>query len=213
MDPLTQRWQQLENDRSVGVPALRDPTVMTPACGGLRVRREYAARDAINSRAWDFFHATPPTRTSSENLARAPNPVYMDMNPISARNNTVQYRNQMEYMPDPPRAATTAADLGIAPRAGAVAAPPSTYSTNPYLQRMDVGGSEARNVIRELRSAVVEDNRERATDTDRYLAERQFSDRWLPPVAAADAASLQAYELLKPRVDDWRSMRNTGGSS
>ena len=59
-------------------------------------------------------------------------------------------------------------------------------------------------MIRELRSAVVEDNRERATDAARALAERQFTDRWLPARSSADAASLQAYELLRSKPDEWR---------
>lgn len=205
MDPITSRWQAYNKEQNIGTPALFDPTTMAPSCSALRIRREYAARDAINSRAWDFFHATPPTRTSSEDLVRSPVPAYMDVNPISARNNTVQYRNQPEYIPDPPRRATKAADLGVAAAAGSISTPAPTFSTNPYTQRLDAEGSDSRNMIRELRSAVVEDNRERATDSDRLLNERQFYDRWMPPMAATDAASLQAYELLRPKQDDWRS--------
>jgi hypothetical protein len=55
-----------------------------------------------------------------------------------------------------------------------------------------------------MKAAVYEDNRELATDTDRSLTQRQFQDRWLPPKAAADIQSLQAYELLRPKQDDWR---------
>jgi hypothetical protein len=177
---------------------LHDPTALSPACGGLRVRREYGARDAVNSRAWDYFHATPPTQTSSDDLRRRGAPVYMDMNPICARTATNKYRAQPEYIPDPPRAATTGAPTA-SPRA-----PSDSFSANYYTQRLDAGGSDGRNMIRELRSAVVEDNRERALDADRALISRQFYDRWLPAVAATDAASLQAYELLKPKQDDWR---------
>lgn len=202
MDPVTERWATFEKERSVGVPSLYDPTAAPNCTGGLRIRREYGARDAINSRAWDFFHATPPTQVSAQGLRAKNAPIHMDMNPISSRTNTVQYRNQMEYMPDPPRAATTAS--GIAPPPGPLVAPASTFSTNPYTQRLDAGGSDARNMIRELRSAVTEDNREATTDADRSLVARQFTGRWLPPVASADASSLQAYELLRPKQDDWR---------
>jgi len=187
MDPLTQRWDSYEKERRFGNPALHDPTVITPVAGGVRIRREYGARDAINSRAWDNFHATPPTAISTDNLrADTRNPKYMDMNPICSRTNTVQYRNQPEYLPK---------DSTV----------PNKFSTNPYTQRLDVGGADARNVIRELRSAVSEDNRERDVETDRLLAQRQFYDRWLPAATAIDAASLQAYELLRPKQDDWRS--------
>jgi hypothetical protein len=70
---------------------------------------------------------------------------------------------------------------------------------------MDAGGADARNMMRELRGAVVEDNRERQIDASRHLAERQFDDRWLPAKTAADASALQAYELLRPKQDDWRN--------
>jgi hypothetical protein len=201
MDPLSSRWAEYEKEKRAFVPALHDPTTMPGACGGLRVRREYAARDSINSRAWDFFHATPPTQTASADLKR---PVYMDMNPICSRTNTVQYRNQQEYFPDSARASTKAGDLGIPPPAAGVSAPANTFNSNPYTQRLDAGGDDSRNMIRELRGAVVEDNRERQMDASRLLTERQFYDRWLPPVAATDASSLQAYELLRPKQDAWR---------
>jgi hypothetical protein len=199
------RWQQIENDRRFGMPALHDPTCMAPSVSsGLRVRREYAARDGINSRAWDFFHATPPTQTASEDLAKRGAPVYMDMNPIPSRNATAQYRNQPEYMPDPPRPTTTAKDLGIPPPSGPIPKPADNFSGNYYTQRLDAGGFDSRNMIRELQGAVSEDNRDRDTDASRLLNQRQFYDRWLPPRAAVDASSLQAYELLRPKTDDWK---------
>lgn len=210
MDPLQQRWADFEKSRTdVGVPAMYDPTAMAPMCGGLRIRREYVARDAINSRAWDFFHATPPTQTASANLVSQARDgrglVYMDMNPINSRTNNVKYRLQPEYIPDPSRGAPTNADLGVPPPVTtATRLPPAQFSLNEYTQRLDAKGEYSRNMVRELRSAVTEDNRERQVDADRALAARQFYDRWLPAVAATDAASLQAYELLKPKRDDWR---------
>lgn len=204
MDDRLNRWAAFEQDRTIGVPSTFDPTA-GPGCSGVRIRREVLARDSINSRAWDFFHATPPMQVSSEGLRTKQGPLHMDMMPISSRLNTVQYRIQPSYMPDPPRGAATADSLGIAPAPGPIPVPPTTFSTNPYTQRLDAGGSDARNMIRELRSAVQEDNRELQTDADRALTARQFTDRWLPPVAAADAGSLQAYELLRPKQDDWRT--------
>lgn len=204
MDPLTNRWAAIDADRRSYAPALHDPTSMTPACGGLRVRREYAARDAINARAWDNFHATPPTQVSSADLKQAGRPVYMDMNPINSRCDVGNYRAQIQYIPDPPRAATTASMLGVPPLPAGVKPPAPTFSANPYTQRLDAGGDDERNMMRELRGAVVEDNRERQIDADKLLAQRQFYDRWLPAQTATDAASLQAYELLRPKTDDWR---------
>jgi hypothetical protein len=104
----------------------------------------------------------------------------MDMNPVGSRKSAVQFRHQLDYMPD-------------------ASLPPAKNSTNPYLQRMDAEGSEARNIVREFRDAVTEDNRERDLESSKRLTERQFQDRWLPKQAADDAASLQAYELLRPK--------------
>jgi hypothetical protein len=200
------KWEELEREKRAHMPALYDPTAFQPACTVLRVRQESNGRDAINSRSWDFFHATPPTQISATELKHKNAPVYMDMNPICSRTNAVQYRIQPSYIPDPPRAATTSDALGVPPPATSVQAPSDTFSGNPYTQRMNAGGYEARNMLRELRGAVVEDNRERGVDAARALAARQFNDRWLPPQAGTDLASLQAYELLRPKQDEWRSM-------
>lgn len=210
MNPFETRWASLTAERlSGGGAALPDPTAVGPACGGLRIRREGAARDTINSRAWDFFHATPPTQVASATLeshARSiGRAVYMDMNPINSRTSDVKFRLQPEYMPDPARAPPRAGDLGVPGAVSGLREPSNKFSENYYTQRLDAGGSDARNMIRELRSAVTEDNRERSVDADRALAARQFYDRWLPARTAVDAASLQAYELLRPKQDDWRS--------
>ena len=170
-----------------------------------RVRKEYVARDMVNSRQWDVFLATPATQTSSQEIqSRRSNPVYMDMNPIPTRTNTVQYRVQPQYMPDPPRGTTVASDLGIPPLPTPVQKPSESFYGNSYTQRLDSAGADAKNMIRELYGAVVENNTEREMDACRVLAERQFSDRWLPAKAATDLASLQAYELLRTKSDEWR---------
>lgn len=198
------KWEEMEREKRAHVPAMYDPTALQPTCQVLRVRQEYNGRDAINSRSWDFFHATPPTQISERGLQTKNAPVYMDMNPICSRTNTVQYRIQPSYIPDPPRGATTTNSLGVPPPPSAIEFPADKFSGNAYTQRLNAGGQDARNMIRELRGAVVEDNRERGVDAARALAARQFNDRWLPPRAAADLASLQAYDLLRPKQDDWR---------
>jgi hypothetical protein len=208
MDPIQARWEAITHDRITGQERpLPDPTTMAPGISGLRIRREFTAREAINSRAWDSFHATPPTAISTDMLKDKNEPLYMDMNPINSRTNTVQYRIQMQYVPDPVRGSTSVSS-GIAPPAAPPAPPPATFSQNPYLQRLDATAEDARNVIRELRGALVEDNRERANDSDRSLVQRQFVDRWLPQRTAADAAGLEAYELLRPKQDEWRTGAN-----
>ena len=172
----TNRWEDIQSTRGIGFPPLQDPThMMVPTCSALRIRREPNSHDFINSRLWDNFHATPPTQISSDDSGK-----FMDMNPVGSRKNTGMFRHQLDYMPNN--------DL-----------PPRNNSENPFLQRMDATGDEARNIVREFRDAVVEDNRERELESSKKLTERQFQDRWLPPQAAADAASLQAYELLRPK--------------
>ncbi len=178
------KWTQFQQERGIGFAPIQDPTqMMIPQCSALRIRSEPNSRDFMNSRLWDSFRATPPTQVSSEMLQTKNGPTYMDMNPISSRTNTVKYRVQPEYMPD-------------------VEKPSEKNSTNPYLQRLDAQGADARNIARELRGAVTEDNRERERESNKKLIERQFVDRWLPQVAAADATSLQAYELLRPKQYD-----------
>lgn len=177
------KWDQLQPMAGGNFPPVRDPTQMEiPTCSALRIRREQNGRDFVNSRLWDNFHATPPTQTSSDHLKKTADPKFMDMNPTGTRKGTGQFRNQLDYMPD-----TTL--------------PTDKNSQNPYLQRLDAQGSDARNIVREFRSAVTEDNRERDVDAARRLADRQFSDRWIPPQAAKEAelATLQAYELLRPK--------------
>jgi len=188
MDP-SKKWEEIEQERRYGFHPPPDPTFQQPL-QVTRIRKEYNARDQVNSRQWDFFHATPPTITSSEEVKQHDgNPIYMDMNLIPTRINAVQYRVQPEYIPDT--------------KSGQYSVPPP-FSQNAYTQRLDSEGSDARNMIRELRGAIHENNTENQIEADRLLTERQFSDRWLSPKAAVDIQSLQAYELLRPKHNDWR---------
>jgi Sec-independent protein translocase protein TatA len=175
------RWEKLQESRGVGFPPVREHVQMEiPICSALRIRREDNGRDFMNSRIWDNFRATPPTQTSSEALQKSEEPRFMDMNPQSSRQSVGQFRFQQEYMPGNE-------------------VPSSTNSTNPYLQRLDAAGSDARNIIREFRSAVTEDNRERDVEASKKLNQRQFQDRWLPPQITEEVSSLEAYELLRPK--------------
>ena len=159
-----------------------DPTAMAPVCGGLRVRREYVARDAINSRAWDFFHATPPTQTASANMISQARDgrglVYMDMNPINSRTNGVKYRLQPEYIPDPTRSATTNADLGVPPPATATRLPPLQFSANEYTQRLDAKGDYSRAIW--------------CAKCDRPLQKTIANAKWMPIVPWLHGNSMTA---------------------
>lgn len=207
MHPSHAKWDEIEREKRFGYSSPPDPTIIVPQ-NVVRVRKEYIARDMINSRQWDFFHATPPTQIATANIDPK-NPMYMDMKPIPSRTNAVQYRVQPEYIPDPPRGTTKSSDLGIPPLPAKVEKPPGSFYGNSYTQRLDSEGSDARNMIRELRGAVTENNTENQMDADRLLAMRQFSDRWLPPKTGTDIASLQAYELLRAKPDDWRNANFT----
>jgi hypothetical protein len=178
---MEQRWQNIQSERNLGFPPIIDPTQFAgPQCSGLRIRKEVNSRDYMNSRMWDSFRATPATQVSADMLQEKNGPNYMDMNPIPSRKSVQQFRFQPEYMP------TTTV-------------PPKENSTNPYLQRLDAAGSDSRNIVRELRGAVTEDNRERDVEANKRLTERQFIDRYMPAKMAADINSLEAYELLRPK--------------
>jgi hypothetical protein len=171
------RWEDIQASRGMGFAPVIDPTGMgIPTCSALRIRREPNSHDFINSRLWDNFHATPPTHVSSEDGAGK----FMDMNPENSRNTTVKFRHQLDYMPTNQL-------------------PPRENSENPFLQRLDARGDDARNIVREFRDAVVEDNRELSLESSKKLTERQFQDRWIPTQLAEEAAVLQAYELLRPK--------------
>ena len=177
------------------------PTSMPPAeISALRIRREGNSRDTVNSRLWDNFHSTPPLFVSSDVLKHTSidNPRFNDMNPISSRTNVIDYRRQISYMPDKP-IKVNASGLSE-PSKISYELPPSLPSTNPYLSRLDPAGDDSRNIIRELKSAVVEDNRDRMIDSSRLLIQRQFSsDRYLPKKSIESASEMIAYELLRTK--------------
>lgn len=167
-------------------PPVQDPTqIKIPISASARIRFEPNTRDAINSRIWESIQYDTKSPNTAE-IATANNPVFFDMNPINSRTSNNNYNQQTQYFPDPPRTAATGA-----------AAP-----NKAYLQRLDPV-NDARNIPREMRGAVNEDNRTQDIDASRKLAERQFNYRFLPAEQAAPIASLQAYELLRPKTDDY----------
>jgi hypothetical protein len=182
---LESRWESLQKERTTaigsGFPLVQDPRIMSQSCmTSLRIRKEPNGRDYMNARLWDSFRATPATEVSADMLQTKEGPKYMDMNPIPSRNDKKNFRYQPTYMPSNE-------------------IPTEKKSLNPYLQPLNVeDGNDGRNLIRELRTAVEEDNREREVETGRRITERMFSDRWLPPQAAED---FQAYELLRPKLN------------
>ncbi len=79
-------------------------------------------------------------------------------------------------------------------------------SQNPYFSKYDVA-SDSRNVARELRGAVSEDVVDRGMRQNQSLLGRMFqSTRWVPAehVEEKGLNSLDTYELLRPKQDDWK---------
>ncbi len=78
-----------------------------------------------------------------------------------------------------------------------------SLSQNSYFDKFDVAG-DSRNVVRELRSAVTEDIVDRGVRESQKLLQREIQSRWLPPQFAEDNQldSLQAYELMRPKIND-----------
>ena len=177
-----------------------EPTAMPPAeLSALRIRREGNARDSVNSRIYDNFHATPPLLIASDVLKSTTDPRFMDMNPICSRTNVVDYRRQISYFPDNVIKVDSSGLTKVSKPIYEL--PPALPSSNPYLSRLDPAGDDSRNIIRELRSAVVEDNRDRLIDSSRILLERHFTSKYLPPKAASEASEINAYELLRSKTD------------
>ena len=195
------RWTTYAEQTREWNPPLNDPTkINIPMSASARIRFEPNSRDAINSRIWESIQYDTKS-PNSEDIKSAASPVYQDMNPLSARTSSNNYNQQAQFFPDPPRPSTRG---GVVPPAAAPRQEPGLIK-NTYLQRLDAE-QDARNIPREMRSAVYEDNREREVDAARLLSERQFSSRFLPDDQAEKVATIQAYELLRPRSDDYNKV-------
>ena len=186
------RWNSISDEMRRGNPPLHDPTkINIPVSASARIRFEPNSRDAINARIWESLKYDVKEPNSAD-IALANAPVVQDNNPISARGSTQNYNKQAQFFPDPPRTRESAGQ-------------PSQQSglvKNPFLQRLDAT-QDGRNIPREMRAAVYEDNLDRQIDTSKILAERHFSHRFLPEQQAAAIQSIQAYELLRPKTDDY----------
>jgi len=143
----------------------------------IRTRKEASTKDTVNARFFEQWQTDAPTRMNDVSGAK----VLLDMNPISSRNATLDYRQSQPFVASGPQ-------LGM----------------NPYFDRYDPL-ADPRNTIRELRNAVYEDKTgERGTVEARRMLERGFTSRWLPEgfVQANNMDSLTSYEILRPKTDD-----------
>jgi hypothetical protein len=186
--PVGQAFRKEE--RSV----LNEPVVTEkPALSaGIRVRVEPNSRDAMNTRILEQMPFTAARNITPNNILLANKPLVQEMNPIDSRRGVNSYKQAVEFFPD----ADT--QTGIQPKMKA----PSPFMQNPYLQRMDAQ-NEPRQIARELRGAVTEDNREKYLDLSQKIANRNFSSVLLQVAEEEKMTNLTAYELLKPKIDDF----------
>jgi shikimate kinase len=186
--PVGQAFRKEE--RSV----LNEPVVTeTPVISaGIRIRVESNTRDAMNTRILEQMPFTAARNITPNDILKANKPLVQEMNPIDSRRGVNSYKQAMEFFPD----ADT--QTGIQPKMKA----PSGFMQNPYLQRMDAQ-NDPRQIVRELRSAVTEDNREKYLDLSQKIANRNFSSVLLQVAEEEKITNLTAYELLKPKIDDF----------
>jgi hypothetical protein len=156
------------------------PVRIPPPSMQIRTRKEASTKDTVNARFFEQWQTDAPHLTSDRaDLSGAK--VLMDMNPISSRNATLDYRQSQPFVANGPQ-------LGM----------------NPYFDRYDPV-ADPRNAVRELRNAVYEDKSgERGVIETRRILERGFTSRWLPEgfVQANNMDSLLSYEILRPKTDD-----------
>lgn len=194
-----ERWNSLSNEMRFGLPPLNDPTqINIPVSASARIRFEPNTRDAINSRIWESIKYDTKSPNSTE-IQSSSSPIVQDMNPISARSASQNYIQQAQFFPDQPKLQSK--------KETGPNQPPSALSpgltNNPFLQRLDAQ-QDGRNIPREMRSAVNEDNLEREIDAAKLLTERQFSYRFLPEFEQSQITSIKAFELLRPKTDDYQ---------
>lgn len=194
-----ERWNSLSNEMRFGLPPLHDPTqINIPVSASARIRFEPNSRDALNSRIWESIQYDTKSPNSAE-IQSSSTPIVQDMNPISARTASQNYIQQAQFFPDQPKLQSKReTSMYQAPNQ-----PSPGLTKNPFLQRLDAQ-QDSRNIPREMRSAVNEDNLEREIDAAKLLTERQFSYRFLPEMEQSQITSIKAFELLRPKTDDYQ---------
>jgi hypothetical protein len=159
------------------------------------MRAEWETRDTINNRAFADTMASGPKAVTSAALAAHPSQGAMTMNPSVARQDERSYTLAGQYFPD--------ARVGERPTK-----PPHSLFQNAWLDGFDV---ESRDVTRELRGAVKEENRWRGADISNRLVGRTFEHQWLPQGYGIQVAQqIDAAVALRPTVDDYQKTWRPG---
>jgi hypothetical protein len=155
-----------------------------PAKMQVRMRREGQTMDAINARQFEAWQATVPVLQGGSITDATPliTPVSYDMAPQASRNDKRDYRQSQPFVADGP-----------------------SLATNPYFDRYDPT-RDPRNMIREIRNVVYEEkDADRGLEESKRLLQRGYMSRWMPEGSSDDdlKASLDAYEIMKPKKDDF----------
>ena len=149
----------------------------------LRVRREVNTQDTINARQFEAWQSSAPVVQGGtiDDDPTQMKPVFYDMAPLSSRTDKQDYRQSQPFVANGP-----------------------SLAMNPYFDRYDPT-RDPRNMIREVRSVVYEEKEaDRGLTESKRIVERGYMSRWMPEGTSADdlKASLQAYEVMRPKVDD-----------
>lgn len=152
-----------------------------------RSRREAPVRDSVNARNIELWRSSPPV---PQGMFR-PN---REMTATNAQSSEVFY----DQMGIPSR--------NVPPKS--IPAPPfnpagAKLEGNQYFDQY-APSFDPRNVARELRAVVVEPKQDRGIVESQRLLARGFTGRYVPEgyVEQKQLDSLQAYESLKPKIDD-----------
>jgi len=147
----------------------------------LRVRRETSTTDTINARQFESWQASVPVVQGGDNDGKTLDAVFYDMAPQSSRTDKRDYRQSQPFVANGP-----------------------SLAMNPYFDRYDPT-RDPRNMIREVRNAVYEEKEaDRGIEESKRLVARGLTSRWMPEGSSLDdiTASLQAYAVMRPKVDD-----------
>jgi hypothetical protein len=168
------------------------PLRIPPPKMQVRVRREVNTHDAVNTRLVESWQAAVPVpqgefiqmrggKIYTGREAILPPEAY-DMAPLTSRTDKRDYRQSQPFQVNGP-----------------------SLAMNPYFDRYDPT-RDPRNAIRELRGVVYEDKEaDRGLEESKRLLARGYMTRWMPEGSSEEdlQASLQAYEVMRPKMDDW----------
>lgn len=170
------------------------PLRIPPEKFQVRVRKELNPKDEINTRYFEKWNASVPAKEASfyrndlngpgaspdtdNELASQLSLSFMDMAPLSSRNDKRDFR---QSIPFDPRGAK--------------------LSENPFFDRYDPT-RDPRNMVRELRSVVYElKEADRGLKESEQLRRRNFANRTLKE-GETPIAITQVADLLRPKIDN-----------